>query len=100
MRLAGSDWRIKAGLAVCLFLVVLRFGLIPLYEWQDETVQKIKVLQKVVAQKKSLIGNEGRLNTVLQKAETSFNGAMKFYYTGFSDLQALQLVLQNNHKES
>jgi hypothetical protein len=88
------SWRAKAGLAIALCLVLARFGLAPLYEWQDETIQKIKVRQKAVAHKKALIGNESRINTTLRKAESSFKQVEQFYYRDFSDTQSLQLRLQ------
>ena len=88
------SWRIKAGLAVVICLVLAKFVLAPLYEWQDKTIQRIKVFQRAVAQKKALIGNESSLNTVLQKSESSFKEAAKFYYRDFSDTQSLQLMLQ------
>lgn len=94
MTLDKITWRIKAGLVAALLLGVVKFGLAPLYEWQDETVQRIKVLQKAVAQKKALIGNEHMIDNMLQNAENSFKQAIQFYYTDFSDTQSLQLLLQ------
>ncbi|NIA11249.1 MAG: hypothetical protein GWP10_16385 [Nitrospiraceae bacterium] len=94
MTLGRVSWQIKAGLVTVLCLVLIKFLLVPLYEWQDETIQRIKVLQKVVVQKKALVGNESRLNTLLQKEESSFKEISKFYYHNFSDAQALQLKLQ------
>ena len=88
------SWRIKAGLVAALCLVLAKFVLAPMYEWQDETIQRIKVFQRAVAHKKALIGSESRLNAVLQKAESSFKQAAKFYYRDFSDTQSLQLMLQ------
>ena len=88
------SWRIKAGLALVICFVLAKLVLAPLYEWQDKTIQRIKVFQRSVAQKKALIGNETRLNAVLQKAESSFKETAKFYYRDFSDTQSLQLMLQ------
>ena len=88
------SWRVKAGLAVAFCLVLAKFGLVPLYEWQDKTIQRVKVFQRAVAQKKALIGNQGKIDTILQKAEASFKEAAKFYYRDFSDTQSLQLILQ------
>ena len=64
--------RMKAGVAVALFLTLLKFGLIPLYEWQDRICQNVEVLKKGVAREKSLIGNEKRLNALLQKARNAY----------------------------
>lgn len=94
MTLYKMSWRAKAGLAVALCLVLTKFSLVPLHEWQDETIQRIKVFQKVVAQKKALIGNESSINTVLKNAESSFKDVARFYYRDFSDTQSLQLMLQ------
>lgn len=88
------SWRVKAGLVVALCLVLAKFVLVPLYEWQEKTIQRINVFQKAVTQKKVMVGNESRLNAVLQKAESSFKEVAKFYYRDFSDTQSLQLILQ------
>ena len=88
------SWRVKMGLAVAICLVLANFVLVPMYEWQDETIQRIKVFQRSVAQKKALIGNEAKIDTMLQKAESSFKETAKFFYRDFSDTQSLQLMLQ------
>lgn len=88
------SWRLKAGLIIVLLLALVKFGLVPFYEWHDMTMQKIKVLQKNVGRKKALIGKEKEVNDLFIKAETSFKQAASFYVRGFSAAQSLQLALQ------
>jgi len=88
------SWRIKIGLIIVFVLVLVKFILVPLSGWQDLTRQRIKILQRSIAQKKSLIGNEARINELLKKAEFSYKETIKFYFTNFSDTQSLQLILQ------
>ena len=94
MILDKISWRVKAGLVAALFLILTKFVLAPLYEWQDETIQRIKVLQRAVVQKKALIGNEKKIDTLLERAESSFEETAKLFITDFSDAQSLQLMLQ------
>ena len=86
--------RIRIGIAIAICLVSVRFVLFPLYDWQQATVEKVKILGGSVERKKALIGNEKKIDALLRKARSSLKKAVKFYYTGFSDPQALQLVLQ------
>ena len=88
------SWHLKAGLIAVLLLVAVKFGFVPLYEWQDMTIQKIKALQRGVAQKKALIGREKDIDNLFIKAESSLKTAAGFYARGVSDAQALQLALQ------
>lgn len=92
--LKGVSIRIKIGIAIAVCLVVMRFVLFPFYDWQQATVEKVNILGRSVEKKKALIGNEKKIDALLQEAQSSFKKAMKFYYTDFSDPQALQLVLQ------
>ena len=88
------SWRLKVGLVFIFCLVLAKFVLAPLCEWRSENIQSIKLYKRAVAQKKRLIGSEGRINSTLQKAESSYKKASEFYYQDFSDAQALQLKLQ------
>ncbi len=94
MRSGNLNWRVKAGLMVSLCLVIVRFGLVPLYEWQDQALERIKALQRTVSKKKALAGNERKIEAELQRARSFFNKVLKFYYSDFADPHALQLVLQ------
>ena len=94
MTWANVSWRLKAGLAVVLLLVLVRFVLFPLFDWQDETIQKVQILQKAVAQKKALSGNEKEINDLLEQARSSFENTAKLFVKDFSDAQSLQLVMQ------
>jgi hypothetical protein len=87
-------WQVKAGLAAVLLLVVIKFVLVPLSKWQDETIQKIQVLQTAVAKKEALIGNEKEIDKLLKKAESSHTETAKHYKTDFSDSKSLQFKLQ------
>ncbi len=94
------SWRVKAGLIVISGIVLVKFGLLPLYEWQDDTMQRIRVFKRAVAQKKALIGNESRLNDTLQKAESFYKAAAQFYFQDFAEPQALQLMMQKEIEHS
>lgn len=94
MTLGTLSWRLKAGLVVALLLILIRFVLTPLYEKQDETIQRVKVLQQAVAKKKALIGNEEKIDALLEQTKSSLEDTLKYYYQDFSDTQALQLTLQ------
>ncbi len=86
--------RMKAGLGVALILALLKFGLIPVYEWQNQTCRNIEVLRKKVLQKEALKGNEKRLNALLLKADKAYGETARFYYQDFPNVQSLQLKLQ------
>jgi Tfp pilus assembly protein PilO len=88
------SWRLKAALAAVLVVCVIRFGLVPLFDWHDSAMAKIKVLQGAVARKKALLANEGRLNELLEQARASFNETAQWLYLDVPDAQALQLRLQ------
>jgi Tfp pilus assembly protein PilO len=99
MTLGTLSWRLKAGLVVAVLLILIRFVLTPLYERQDETIQRVKVLQQAIAKKKALIGNEEKIDVLLEETKSSLEGILKYYYQDFSDTQALQLTLQKKIEE-
>ena len=91
---AGLPTRVKAGIVIAICLITVRFVLFPIYDRQQALVEKVKILGRSVEKKKVLFGNEKKINALLKEAQSSFKKAMKFYYTDFSDPQALQLILQ------
>lgn len=99
MSLGTLSWRLKAGLVVALLLILIRFVLTPLYEKQDATIQRVQVLQQAVAKKKALIGNEKKIDALLEETQSSLEDVLKYYYQDFSDTQALQLTLQKEIEE-
>jgi len=99
MSLGTLSWRLKAGLVVALLLILVRFVLTPLYEKQDATIQRVQVLQQAVAKKKNLIGNEEKIDALLEETQSSLEDVLKYYYQDFSDTQALQLTLQKEIEE-
>ena len=99
MSLGTLSWRLKAGLGVALLLILVRFVLTPLYEKQDATIQRVQVLQQAVAKKKNLIGNEEKIDALLEETQSSLEDVLKYYYQDFSDTQALQLTLQKEIEE-
>ena len=88
------SWRLKAGIILALILIVVRFALLPLYEWQDGVLDIIHVQQKSLSQKNALIGNEIEIDALLKKSKTALENVMNRYYQDFSDPQSLQLTLQ------
>ena len=86
--------RLKTGIAIAICLITVRFVLFPVYDRQQALREKVKILGRSVEKKKILIGNEKKIDALLKEAQSSFQKALKFYYTDFSDPQALQLVLQ------
>ena len=94
MRWREMTWQLKAGLAVVVFLAILKFGLAPLYEWRGETLQSIERLKESVAVKKTLIGKKSGFQDLLGKAKSSFDEVLQSYYQEFTDPQSLQLILQ------
>ncbi len=86
--------RVYLGLLAILVLVLFRYGLIPFYQWRDETIQEIKTQQKSLERKKTLVGRENRITRELEQAKKAFAAAAEFYYQGFADIRALQLRLQ------
>jgi len=94
MKWQRMTWQVKAGLAVAALLVLTKFGLVPLYEWRNETLQRIKSLKESVAVKKALVGKKSEYQPLLNKAKTSCETVLQFYYHDFPDPQALQLRLQ------
>jgi hypothetical protein len=99
MTWGSISWRLKAGLTTAFLLILIRFGLIPIYDWQDKTIQRIKVVQQAVAKKRALMGNEDKIDALLMKTESSFEDTLKYYYQDFSDTQALQLTFQKEIEE-
>lgn len=96
---AKITWRVKAGLIAALLLVIVKFVVFPLNEWKDDALHRISVLQMGVAKKKVLIGNEEKVNVLVEKAESFFNETAKYFYTNFSDTRSLQLVLQKEMEQ-
>jgi hypothetical protein len=81
-----------------LFLV--KYGLLPIYEWQDQTRQRIMVFKRAVAQKKAMIGSQSRLDKMLQMAESRQKAVAQFYYQNFAEPQTLQLTMQKEIERS
>ena len=86
--------RIKIGLAAIFCLAGIKFFIVPFSRWQHGIVEKVKILRRSTAKKKAIAGSEQEIEASLQKARASFEKARKFYFSNFSDPQALQLVLQ------
>ncbi len=89
----------KVGVTLALILVLVKFALVPLYAWQDETLDMIQVQQKGLAQKKALIGNEQKIDELLKRSESALGELLKYYYQNFSDPQSLQLLLQKEMEQ-
>jgi Tfp pilus assembly protein PilO len=94
MKLGKISWRLKAALTAVLVVCLIRFGLVPLFDWHDSAMARIKVLQGAVARKKALLANEGRLNQLLEQAKSSFNETARWLHLDLPDAQSLQLRLQ------
>lgn len=94
MKWPKMTWQLKAGLVVAALLTILKFGLVPLYEWRGETLQRIKSLKESVAVKKALMGKKSGSHALLDKAKSSYEEILKSYYQDFTDPQSLQLILQ------
>jgi len=93
------SWRLKAGLLFIFCLILAKYVLVPLHARQNENIQSIKLYKRAVAQKKSLIGSESRIDSALQKAKSSYEETAQFYYQDFSDVQSLQLKLQKEMEQ-
>ena len=87
-------WQLKAGLATAALLALIKFGLVPLYEWRGETLERIESLKESVAVKKALIGKKSGFEALLAEAKSSYQVLGRFYYKDFTDAQGLQLKLQ------
>jgi Tfp pilus assembly protein PilO len=100
MLIGKLSWRIKAGMIVILSLFLMRFGLVPLYEWQGEIKQRIMVFKRAVAQKKAMIGSERRMDSLLQRAESRQKAVAQFFYQGYAESQTIQLAMQKEIERS
>lgn len=94
MKWRKMTWQLKAGLTVVALLAILKFGLVPLYEWRGETLQRIKSLKESVAVKKALMGRKSGFHVLLDEAKSSYEEVLQSYYQDFTDPQSLQLKLQ------
>lgn len=93
-------WRVKAGIIAIICIALVRFILLPLYEWQNVAKQRIMVFKRAVAQKKAMIGSESRLDSMLQRAEALQKAAAQFFYQDFAESQSLQLTMQKEIERS
>ena len=87
-------WQLKTGLIVAACLILIKFGLIPLYDWRSQIMLDISRFREAIAVKKTLVGKRDRLQGTLQEAKTAHETVTKFYHKGFSDPESLQLALQ------
>ncbi len=65
MKIPKMRWQLKAGLTVAALLALIRFGLVPLYDWREETLQKVQALKQSIAVKKALVGKKTDLQGLL-----------------------------------
>lgn len=89
-------WRIKAGLAIAGVLVFAQFVLTPFYQWQDQRLENLQSLARSVYKKKALLGNDDKLNQVLEKGKASVEQTLLYFYPNIAEAQALQLTLQKD----
>lgn|GEM_PF-1981303 len=89
-------WRIKAGLAIAGVLVFAQLVLTPFYQWQDQRLENLQSLARNVYKKKALLGNDDKLNQVLEKGKASVEQTLRYFYANVAEAQALQLTLQKD----
>lgn len=90
------SWRVKAGSAVAIVMIIAQFVLTPFYEWQDQRLENLQALMRSVYKKKALIGKGDMLNQSLEKGKSVLEQTMSYFYTDISDPQSLQLTLQKD----
>ncbi len=84
----------KLAVAGFLLLLVVQYGLLPLYEWRDAVVVHVQKLNRSVARKKDLLSHTDEIRKTWQSAESQIKEVEKYYQSGYADNRALQLGLQ------
>lgn len=84
----------KLAISGVLLLLVVQYGLLPLYDWRDEVITHVQKLNRSVARKKDLLSHTDDIRKTWQSAETQVKEVEKYYQPGYADTQALQLGLQ------
>jgi len=87
-------WQLKAGFATVAILALIKFGLVPLYEWRGETLERIESLKESLAVKRGLVGMKTGFKVLSVKAKSAYDEVLGAYYQDFTDPQSLQLILQ------
>ncbi|MBI5591218.1 MAG: hypothetical protein HY881_12120 [Deltaproteobacteria bacterium] len=84
----------KIALGCILLILTVQYGLMPLYDWREAAIAHILKLNRSVARKKDLLSHVSDIKDGWQLAMERLQEIERYYQTGFSDPQALQLGLQ------
>ena len=84
----------KLAISGVLLLLVVQYGLLPLYDWRDAVIVHVQKLNRSVMRKKELLAHTDEIRKTWQSAETQIKAVEKYYQSGYADNQALQLGLQ------
>jgi hypothetical protein len=84
----------KMALAAILMLLMLQYGLLPLYDWREAAIEHIQKLNRSLAKKNDLLRHTSDIQDSWQQAQARIQEIEKYYQSGFSDNQSLHLGLQ------
>jgi len=86
--------RLIAGLGIVALLLLIQYGLIPLWEWQHTLVRQTLSLKDSVARKKGLIGQEQIMEQALDQVTAFRTELLQRFQMDVTEPQALQLIFQ------
>lgn len=84
----------KLAIGAILLILVFQYGLMPLYDWREASIAHIQKLNRTLAKKNDLLRHTSEIQDRWQQAQTRLQEIERYYQSGFSDTQALQLGLQ------
>ena len=90
----NTNTNIRIGIVLVVVLAIVKFGYVPLSQFQEQTIERITVLQQAIARKKALVGHEHDLDQLVEQAKSAYESVARIYAQNFANAQALQLGLQ------
>mgnify|MGYP006279424025 CR=1 FL=1 len=84
----------KGLFALLLFLAFLKFVFFPLNQWQADSLDRIAVLKRSVAQKEHLLDQAAQLEERLEKASRVLSQSSRLFWQNVEDGRALMLKVQ------
>ncbi|MEI7590130.1 MAG: GspMb/PilO family protein [Deltaproteobacteria bacterium] len=84
----------KIAVGCVVMLLMIQYGLVPIYEWKTSALEHIQKLNRSLSRKKDLLNHVDDIQDRWQKAMKQLQETERYYQSGFADTQALQLGLQ------
>lgn len=94
MKPTHISWQLQVALLLVLSFCFMNYGIAPVFQWQESTLQQIVTLKRAVNRKRNLVDRADQMTEMLHKAMASLEHSKKYFFNGLPDVQALQLKAQ------